>query len=892
MDTDLWHAQDVSDVYTALRTSKQGLSRAEILGRLQKYGLNKLQTKEKTSLLKLLLRQFKSPFVYLLVGAAILSTILGELSDTYIILGAVVITVGFGFFQEAKAERTLEALQAVIHKTARVIRDGRVTEVDALRIVPGDILVLAEGDRVPVDARLIEVTSFAVDEATLTGESLSQEKTSEAVERGAQVSDRSNMVYRGTVAVKGRALAVVVATGSQTEIGGIATTVSEIGEEATPLQKKLTHLAHILTYVVLGSLVLLVVTGIVRGVPVGELLITSVAVAVAAIPESLIAVMTVILAVGMVRLLKARALVRKLVAAETLGSVSVICVDKTGTLTEGNMSIDHIFCISDSCDENFAISIGMTTNEAYFDMKPGESMDDAEARGDPTETSFLHYGREQGLLEDFKKREGRIISELPFESDNQYMATLVREEEEHNRLYVKGSPEKLLGNADRVWMNGKVETMTQEHKEQLEKQITATSQKGFRLIAVGYRDVGKTISTDNDKIELLDIAQLGDNPLQHLVLVGIVAITDPLRKTVVETIRIAEGAGVRVVMITGDHRLTAQTIAQDIGLVCEKHNILMGDELAEMSDDDLKAVAPHINVYARIVPNDKLRIVRALQADGLSVAMTGDGVNDAPALKQADIGVAMGSGSDVAKEASDVVILDNRFETIVHAVKEGRVIVDNIRKVTLYLLKDSFSEIILLATAIIAGLPLPIVAAQVLWINIVEDGFPSFALAYEPPEDDVMTRAPESHDQPLLTREMRVIIFAVGIFTDLLLLGIFVWFYLADTLSIEYIRTIVFAGLALHSLFVIFSLKSLRTPLHKIPILNNWYLIASVIFGLGMLLVAMYVPFFRELLALEPLQFSHWLLVTTVALLQVGLIELVKWWFVHGEHKKMVQQNA
>lgn len=875
------HSETVETVFSELHTSTDGLSRAEVLRRAKQYGLNRLDVKKKTSLVTLFLRQLKSPFVYLLIGAAVLSVVLGEFSDSYIIIGAVLITVGFGFFQEAKAERTLEALQSVIHKKAQVIREGRITEIDAERIVPGDIIVIGEGDRIPADARLISVTSFSVDEASLTGESVPEVKTIDVLDRGIQVSDQTNMVFRGSIAVRGRAQAVVVRTGVQTEIGKIAKTISELGEEATPLQQKLGALARILTYVVAGVLALLVLAGLLRGAEFGELLITSVAVAVAAIPESLIAVMTVILAVGMVRLLKAKALVRKLVAAETLGSTSVICVDKTGTLTEGNMRVDHLFCIGSTCDELFSAQIAMATNEAYFDQKPGEDILTAEPKGDPTETALLLYGREMGMLAQYEQNETKIIDELPFESDNQYMATLVDGEGEHNRLYIKGSPEKLLKHAQSVWIDGAEHVLSESERKEFQDKITQASGEGYRLIAVGYRDVGKVMGTDGDTVELKKIEQLGDVSIEKLTFVGVIAIADPLRKTVVETIQTAQEAGVRIVMITGDHKLTAQKIAREIGIKADDQNILMGEDLTDMSDEDLAEVAAHINVYARIVPHDKLRIVRALQSHGFSVAMTGDGVNDAPALKQADIGVSMGAGQDVAKEASDLVILDNNFATIVHAVKEGRVILDNIRKVTLYLLKDSFSEIILLATAIIAGLPLPILAAQILWINIVQDSFPAFALSYEPAEKDVMKRPPEDTKQPFLTKEMRIIVFAVGIFTDLLLLGVFILFYIQDVLSIDYIRTFVFVGLGLTSLLTIFSIKSIRTPLHRIPITNNIYLIASVLFGIGMLLAAIYVPVLSELLGVVALSFGHWMLIVGLALVQVFLIELVKWWFVH-----------
>jgi len=888
----LWHSESVDKVLKELGTTKEGLSKSEVLGKIKQYGPNRLDVRKKVSYFSILIRQFRSPFVYMLVIAGLISIFLGELTDSYIIFAAVVLTIFFSFFQEAKAEKTLEALQSVVEKKARVIRDGRITEVDADHIVPGDIIVIGEGDRISADGRIIEESNLRVDESALTGESLPQDKGIEPLDRGVQVSDQENMIFRGTLAVKGRAKAVVISTGRNTEIGKIAESISDIGEVETPLQKKLANLAKIISIAVVIVLVILVVTGLFRDISLVELLTTSIAVAVAAIPESLIAVMTVILAVGMVRLLKAKALVRKLIAAETLGSTNVVCVDKTGTLTEGSMSVSEIFSLDQTDeDKKFAMEIGMATNEAYFDRKIGEADEVAEAKGDPTETAILLEGRELGLLSVYEEHKKNTVDEIPFDSDNQFMATLVEKDKGHNRLFIKGSPEKLLSHASFVWENNKQLKLSKDHKKKIEENIERLSGEGYRLIAVAYRDLPKEIGINGEKVELSKLSQLGEDVLEKTTFVGIIALADPLRSSVVESIKIAQDAGVRVVMITGDHKLTAQNIAREIGIPAGEHNIILGEDLSKMSDDELIEIVPHINIYGRIVPHDKLRIVEALQKTGASVAMTGDGVNDAPALKKADIGVAMGSGQDVAKEASDLVVLDNDFSTIIRAVKEGRVMLDNIRKVTLYLLKDSFTEIILLATALIAGLPLPIIAAQVLWINIVEDGLPSFALSYEPPEDDVMKRPPEPKDVPFLTREMRIIIFAVGIFSDLLLLGTFIWFYVDGSFSIEYIRTLVFAGLALNSLLVIFSLKSLRTPIYKIAIFNNWYLIGSVIFGLAMLAVAMYVPFFSNLLDLRVLSSTHWFLVIVISLVQLILIEIVKWWFVHRS-TEFVPKNA
>ena len=842
---------------------------SEVRKRQDLYGLNVLVERKRVPWMRVFLRQFRSPFAYLLLVAAGIAGFLGEVADTYIIFGAVAITVGFGFFQETKAERTMEALEKLVHKRVRVRRGGSDMEIDSSFLVPGDIIFIGEGDKISADARLIEAKELKIEEAALTGESVPVTKEISSLNRGAQVAERSNMVFRGTITARGRGQAVVVATGEHTELGKIAITVRDIKEEPTPLQKRISKVARLIMIIVSGTLVILVGIGMLRGIPISELLTTSIAVAVAAIPESLVVAVTVILAIGMTRLLRSHVLVRRLVSAETLGNTTVICVDKTGTLTEGNMMVTQVVTDKDDAESReFALRIGMVTNEAYFDTSSDPNIANAAIKGDSTERALLRAGIEAGLGEEYMDLEERIIDETPFESENQYMATLVEEKGDHNRLYIKGSPEKILS----------IAKLTSAQRVKHEKQVEELSSKGFRLLAVAYRDIPDTVKIDGKKTKLKTIAQLGDEPLKDSIWAGILVLSDPLRPKTRETITLSRKAGVRVVMITGDHKLTAKTIAEELGIPTKKENILEGKDLQKMSDDELAKAAKHVYVYARITPHDKLRIVEALQAGGEIVSMTGDGVNDAPALKQADIGVAMGSGQDVAKEAADIVILDNNFRSIVRAIREGRVILDNIRKVTLYLLSDSFSEVLLIGIALIVGWPLPLLAGQILWVNIIEDALPAFALSYEPPEKDIMKLKPEGRNMVLLTKEMKTIIFAVGLISAVLLLGVFMWFFLHGYEMI-YVRSVVFVGLAINSLFMIFSLKSLRRPIFKINPFNNMYLVGSILFGLAMLLVAIYVPFFQNLLQVTELQPIHWLLVAGIGMSQIVLIEIIKWFF-------------
>lgn len=858
-----WHAMPEKDLIKKLSTSlSEGLSLEEAKRRLDHYGPNEIGRRSISPWYRIFFRQFVSPFVYLLLFGAGIALFLRETTDAAIIFAAVAITVAFGFFQEIKAERTLEALQKFAVKRVRVLREGRNEEIDANLLVPGEVMIIGEGERIAADGRLLEARDLMVDEAPLTGESLPQEKRVGTIEKGVSLGDQTNMVFRSTLAVRGRGKILVTATGKNTQLGKIAHAIRSIEEGITPLQKKISGVARLISFFVLGALLLLVIVGLQRDFELEELLTTAIAVAVAVIPESLVVAVTVILAIGMRRLLRVKALVRQLVSAETLGGTTVICVDKTGTITEGEMRVAQVVTGKDAQkDHALALLISMIANEAYFDMSKNETLAQAKIKGDPTERALLRAGIEAGLEKEYLLHEKGIEDEIPFASEKQFMATLVREEGSHNRLYIKGSPEVLLSNAGKLlkW---------QGTKKDFRKKVEALSSEGLRVLAVGYKDVPKENS----------IAKVDDNPIEGLTLVGLIALSDPPRPLAKETIAEAIEAGVRVIMITGDHALTAKRIAKEVGIpVPEKgHHIVMGEELREMTDEELLKRVEHISIYARIAPTDKLRIVKALQIKGEVVAMTGDGINDAPALKQADIGIAMGTGQDVAKEAADMVILDNNVASIVRAVREGRVILDNIRKVMLYLLKDSFSEMILIGTAILLGWPLPILAVQILWINIIQDALPAFALAYEPAEKDVMRLKPEGKKRALLTREMKVIIFAIGIASDILLLGILYWLLTFSSYTIEEVRTVIFAALAFNSLLVLFSLKSLRRSLPLTDLFNNLPLVGAIGVGILMLVLAIYVPFLQDILKVAPLNLFHWILVVVVAFIQLILIEIVK----------------
>lgn len=899
----LWHAMSAEEVYRALQTSAGGLAGREAKKRLAHWGPNRLPRRVRASWLPIFLRQAASPLVAILLiaaGVVVAVELWGnghaDFTDAYIILGAVALTVCFGFFQEFKAERTFESLQKIVRKRARVLRGGEQQEMDAELLVPGDVIYLGEGELIPADARLVQVHDLEIDEAPLTGESLPIAKYTEVLERGVILPERTNMAYMGTTIARGRGIALVCATGADTELGRIAKSVAEIKQEATPLQRHIGHLARMLSFAFAGVVVSIFFIGIARGFPLIELFIVSVAVAVAAIPESLVVALTVILAIGMMRLLRARALVRRLASAETLGSTTVICTDKTGTLTEGRMQVVEVMSASENpAARELALFIGMLTNEAYIENPTGH-LRELRLKGDPTEQALLRAGIDAGLLDVYMQAEHCILDELPFESRNQYMATLFSQQlhallpaglvlppqEQGDMLMLKGASEKILSNCTRVLLYDKeknehaIVSLLPERKKELEHTFEELSTKGLRVLGTAFRPLASAVRLDGNANPLIHIVQLG-NALEDGVFTGFIALADPLRAQAKAMVHEAQQAGVRVIMITGDHKLTAHTIGAELGLDHTQGAIMEGKEIAQLSDEELVEAAAHARVYARILPEDKLRIVRALQARGEVVAMTGDGINDAPALRQANIGIAMGSGQDVAKETADIVLLDNNFATIVRAVREGRIIKDNIRKVITYLLGGGFTEMILVGASVVFGLPLPVLAPQILWVNLIDDSFPAFTLAAEPAEKDVMRRKPEG-SRGLLTPEMFVIIFAIGILTDLLVFGAFVWFY-TNGYDLAYVRTISFANLGISTIFLVLALRSLRQSIFSMHVFSNPAIWGSIAVAAMALFGAVHIPFLQMILHTVPLQWEHWMLVLAIGLSNLVLIELAKWVF-------------
>ncbi len=888
-----WHNLNTNEVLRVLKSSQKGLTTREVEKRFKKYGKNKLPEKKKFSQLKIALNQFKSPLVYILLVAALITFFLENFVDTGVILAAVLMNTIVGFVQETKAEQALEKLKQMVKHKSNVLRDGIEKEIDAEDIVPGDIIMLRAGDKVPADGRILEIHDFEADESALTGESVPVNKVVKMLDQKGVSQSKENMVYMGTSIVRGRGLAVIISTGINTKFGQIALLLKKTKKEKTPLQLKLAKFSQLFSVLTFIIVVVIFVIGILRRYKPEEMFTTSVAVAVAAIPEGLLVAVTIILAIGMQRILKSGSLVRKLIAAETLGSTTVICTDKTGTLTKGKMQVDHIVTFDsvfllnsikknrvideekNRLDHIIAIKIGMICNNAVIE-NPDDKLE-MKIHGDYTERALLQSGISVGFNPQKIKKDFTRIDEIPFSSERKFMATLNKSDSEKYEMYVKGAPEEIIARSRYLLIGGKERQMTENDLKILRKNQEDLSKKGLRVLGVAFKHVDKKIKDDFKE-------ENDDDLVSELVFVGLMALKDPIRPEAKSTIELAKKAGIRTVMITGDNRLTARTIANELGMKVEDENILDGEALEKMSTKDFNNIVGKIKVYARVSPHHKSRIVDAWQSKGEVVAMTGDGVNDAPALKSADIGVALGSGTEVAKGTADIVLLDNNFKTIITAVEQGRVIFENIRKVILYLVSDSFSEVIVIAGSLLIGIPLPIAAAQILWINLVTDGLPDAALTLEPKEKNIMKEPPRKENEPLLDFEIKLLIAVISIVSGVLTLLVFMYIH---NVTGDFIRasTIAFSILAIDSLIYVFSIRSLRHSIFKENIFSNKYLIVAVVAAFIFQLLAIYHPFLQEVLKTTALDFADWTIIAFICAVELVVIETVKYVFLLRKKK-------
>ncbi len=813
---------------------ESGLASAEARERLQKFGPNQLAKKREFSSLKLFLFQFKSPLVYVLVFAGVVTLFLREFTDSIVIFAAVLLNTFLGFYQERKAQKSLAALRSLLAPKAKVIREGKQEEIAATEVVPGDLVVLTIGSRVPADGVLLEATDFSLNEAILTGESMPVDKKAAA---DSEKADKKNQAFMGTTVLTGIAKMEVTQTGMETEMGKIGKSLIEVEEEATPLQVQLEKLAKVIALVVGAITLLIFLLGELLGYQPVEMFTTSVAVAVAAIPEGLVVTLTVILALGMQRILKRKAVVRRLVAAETLGSVSVICADKTGTLTEGEMKVVK----ADFAEEELGVKGAILCN----DMR------------DPLEVAMWDWAVEQKVDPKILQEKNPRLDEIPFSPKDKYIATLHPE-----LLFISGAPEVILSLCE----------MKNSELKAWQEKFDEYGNKGYRLVGFGY----KKMAGSKKKIEKAD--------LKRCQWLGVLIYEDPVRVGVKPALKECQRAGIKVKVITGDYASTAVAVLKQLDFEVDPKQVVVGVELEKISERELRKKVSEIVLFARTTPEQKLKIVKALKENEEVVAMTGDGVNDAPALKQADIGIVVGEASDVAKEMADMVLLDSKFSTIVHAIEEGRNIFENIKKVALYLLADSFTEIVLIGGSILLRLPLPFTAAQILWVNLVEDSLPAIAFAFEPKEKELMAEPSRPRDQPILDTELKVLIFIIGITTDIILLALFYWL-LKGFLHLHYIQTVMFVALGIDSLFIALACRSLRKPFFRHNLFANRFLNISLGLGLLFLILAVYFPPLQVLLKTHPLGTHEWLFLLGIALLDFFAIELTKWAFLIRQKK-------
>ena len=892
-----WHALALDKVREELSVDlESGLTEDEVKNRHRIFGLNTLPGEKPTSLFFIFLRQFRSPLIYILFVAGAITLFLKDFADSIVIFGAVFLNAAVGFFQENKTSKILSELKKIIEEKAHVIRQNNEKEINAKNLVPGDLIVLEAGSGVPADGRLIQSYSLKINEAVLTGEWLAKEATTESLPENTVLADRDNMVYMGTVIEEGKGVAAVVAIGEKTEIGKITGIVKAVKEEKTPFQAKVGRFGHFLALFILSVSVLIFIAGILTGKNFLEMFTVSVAMAVAAIPEGLPVAVTVVFTFGMREILKRKGLVKNLLAAEVLGSTSVICTDKTGTLTEAKMQVAGIFTgtkelLSDGesfahkLDQNgqeshiTALKIGLLCSDAYIE-NPEDEIHEWIVRGKPTEKAIMMAAVQAGLSKKNLEEKYPCHDKLPFDSVYKYSASLCHLDERKDIIFIMGAPENILEMSSFMELDGRQEKMDDQSIKELNYKINDLAGRAFRVMAVGYKIIGKEFLRRRLKDNFKDHKQkLYEKDLQQIVFVGFISLKDPLRKQAKKSIQLCQQAGMRPIIVTGDHKLTSQAIAKELGLAAEEENILDGEELINLSAEDFRERLEKIEIYSRVEPGQKLKIIEFWQKKGAVVAMTGDGVNDAPALKKANIGVALGSGTEVAKEASDLVLLDDNFSTITAAVEEGRRIIDNIRKILVYLLSGGFTEFMLIGLAIIFRLPLPVLAGQILWKNLIESTPPSLALALEPKEKDIMSRAPENPKFSLLNSEMKTLVFIIGIATNFILFGLF-WGLLALNFPIEEIRSVMFVGLAIDSFFVVFSCRNLRKNIWEFNPFSNHYLNSTIIIGFLGLFAALYLPIFQKILKTFPLTLFDWLILLGFGFLNLILVEITKWWYI------------
>ncbi|MBD3238701.1 MAG: HAD-IC family P-type ATPase [Candidatus Moranbacteria bacterium] len=845
----IWHNLSAQEAIALLQADpEKGLTQAEAKKRQAKYGKNTIGQDGGKPAWLIFFQQLTSPLIIVLFLASAVTLIMQKWTDSVVILAAVLLNSIFGFWEENKVSKILQKLKNNLKTKAVVKRDGQKKEILQEDLVPGDIILLHPGAKVPADGRVIRSQGLKISQANLTGEWIAEEKITKTMVKDTPVADRDNMVYMGCLVEGGEGQAVITETGIRTETGKVAELIKATEQDKTPLQKHLTKLGHFAGISIGVICALLFVGGVLRGEKALLMFETSVAVAVGGIPESLPVIVTVILAIGMERLLRRKGLVRNLSSVETLSSTSIICFDKTKTITQGKMELARV----EAQDRELALKIASLSNEAIIE-NPEKPWQEWKLTGTPTDKALLLAGAAQGIIKTELKKQSKEVAKKRFDSYRKYQLSL-RKEGNKMVLYIAGTPEKLIQKA--------------KNSTGWRKKMEKLTQQGLRVVAVGVK---KYQNTSADVVNL-------DSEVNNITMIGLVAFKDPIRPGITETVATAKSAGLKPVIITGDHRNTALAVGRKIGLEIEPDQVIEGKELDKLKQEKFNQVVQKIKIYARTEPRHKIKIVKAWQQAGHIVAMVGDGINDAPAIKKADIGLAQGSGTEIAKEASDLVLLTDSFEVIVSAIKEGRRILDNLRKSVAYVLADSLTSIIVVGGArIIFGWPLPILPVQLLWNNIIEDTLPTVAFAFEPAEKDIMKRKPNPKKLRFLTSEMKTLIFFTGLIDEFLILGLFYLSWQILGYDLQHARTLVFGAICVDTAFVIFSYKNLKKNLWQINPFSNKWLNLSAIFVIVAFAFSVYTPVLQKLLQTRALNLLDWAMVTAVCVASIVMIEITKW---------------
>ena len=879
----MWFTKSQEAVLKELNVnSKTGLSTEEAKKRLEKYGLNKLKGKPKKSLLQLFLAQLKDVLIYVLIGAAVINIIAHGtegIPDALIILTVVLINALVGVIQESKAEKALEALQQMTAPKSLVRRNGEVIEINSEELVPGDILIIDAGRYIPADVRLIESANLQIQESSLTGESVPSEKNADFITSDEKISvgDKENMAFMSTIAIYGRGEGVVVATAMDTEIGKIAKILDEDENMLTPLQIKLEELGKTLGYGALAICGIIFVVGMLQGRQVVEMFMTSISLAVAAIPEGLVAIVAIVLSLGVKSMSRKNAIVRKLPAVETLGAVNIICSDKTGTLTQNKMTVVKTYTLNNlkdiSDERNQKANVDETELIRSFVLCSDASIDGGQDIGDPTEVALVVLGDKFNLEKNTLNAEYKRVGENPFDSDRKLMSTL-NEEGNKFRVHTKGAIDNILMRSNRILVNGEILPITDEAKAKILKVAENMSDDALRVLGVAFKDVDTEIVPEEME--------------KDLVVVGIVGMIDPPRIEVKGSIEEAKRAGITPIMITGDHKNTAVAIAKELGIATDISQSLTGSEIDSIPDEKFAKEIDNYRVFARVSPEHKVKIVRAFKKQGNIVSMTGDGVNDAPSLKSADIGVAMGiTGTDVSKGASDMILTDDNFTTIVHAIEEGRNIYNNIKKTIMFLLSCNLGEVLCVFFATVFGWAMPLVPTQLLWVNLITDTLPAISLGMDPGDKDVMNRKPRDPKESFFAEGAGMRAIVGGVLIGILTL---VAFYLGiihsgdvpikeakdGTEIVTYGRTMAFIVLTFSQLFYSLSMRNSKKTIFEVGFFGNMFLIISIIISIILQVLLISIPPIAEMFKVTALDPSHWGIVIGLSLIPFAINEIIK----------------